>query len=123
MTEKVKIDIELSDEFLQDVMVQVIETSAITYWAEMFEVAEPTYSTVTIRDMIEQDDGTHVELRFTKEAIARGITRVLDPSFRVRESIRAAIYKGAVDSDGGEIDIEAADVIVQAAMFGEIIYG
>lgn len=55
--------------------------------------------------------------------IARGIAAVKKPDFSVNRDILAAILIGDRCNDGGEIDSDAADVIVQAALFGEIVYG
>ena len=51
--------------------------------------------------------------------IKKGFERVLDPEFEVNPRIREDIESGKAS----RIDAFAADVIVQAAVFGKIVYG
>lgn len=114
MSQKVMLEIELSDEFLDDV-IQAALAGGIQYWASIMGRSGKVYA---IRD----DDDEGKRMLLTHEAVARGITKALSKDFRLNDSIRTAIYRGASQSDAGDIDAEAADVIVQAAMFGEIVY-
>lgn len=56
--------------------------------------------------------------------IKLGIERVLEPSFNVADRIRSAVASDLAFGElTGELDDECLDVIVQAGLFGEIIYG
>lgn len=113
MSQKVMLEIELSDEFLDDV-IEAALAGGIQYWASIMGRSGKVYA---IRD---DDEGKRMLL--THEAVARGITKALSKDFCLNDTIRATIYRGASQSDAGDIDAEAADVIVQAAMFGGIVY-
>lgn len=67
--------------------------------------------------------------------IAEGIRRVLlnemykdgaritESHALVGEHSRTAIFRAVIEQDAGEIDRDYADIIIQAATFGHIIYG
>jgi hypothetical protein len=57
------------------------------------------------------------------DTIAKGLSTITAPGFAVGRHTLAAILLGDRTNDAGEIDSDAADVIVQAALFGEIVYG
>ena len=100
-------------EFLTDI-VDTAFGGGINYWAEI--------SAGKIREY--DEDGPVGEwIDVTPALIEKGIAVVKDPSFQVRDDILTAILLGDRNSDAGEIDIEAADVIIQAAVFSEIRYG
>ena len=100
-------------EFLKDIRITAFG-GGINYWAY-------------IRDnkIMEYDDEGPIGdwIKITRDMIEKGIALVKEPSFKVRDDILAAILLGDRDSDASYIDIECADVIVQAAVFGEIAYG
>lgn len=56
-------------------------------------------------------------------AIRRGLQRVIAGEVKVRRDLVAACQASVTGGDGGDIDADAADVIVQAAMFGELVFG
>lgn len=58
-----------------------------------------------------------------RDLVAKGISKVLDADFKVRKDIRANIYLGNLENDCCDIDAECADVIVQAALFDQIVFG
>lgn len=64
------------------------------------------------------------------DTIAKGLGFVKDlpsiqPGMRagIGSELRRTILDASRENDAGEIDSNAADVIVQAALFGEIVYG
>ena len=103
-------------EFLTDI-VDTALAYGINYWAEI----SAEIGSTKIREY--DEDGPVGEwIEVTPALIEKGITRVKEPSFQVRDDILTAILLGDRNNDAGEIDIEAADVIVQAAVFSEIRY-
>lgn len=100
-------------EFLNDIRITAF-SDGIDYWA-----------TIAGHKIMEYDDegpiGEWIEI--TPALIEEGIALVKEPSFKVRNDILTAILLGDRNNDAGEIDIECADVIIQAAVFGEIVYG
>jgi hypothetical protein len=58
------------------------------------------------------------------ETVATGLNRILvEPTCRLRADLRRTISEASRENDGGLIDAEGADVIVQAGLFGQVIYG
>lgn len=55
--------------------------------------------------------------------IRKGLQRILSGEVKVRRDLVQATQSGVVEEDGGHIDADAADVIVQAGMFGELVFG
>jgi hypothetical protein len=99
-------------EFITDIISTAFE-GGINYWADI--------SKGKIREY--DDDGPVGEwIAITPTLVEKGIECVKGPSFQVRDDILAAILLGNRNNDAGEIDIEAADVIIQASVFGEIVY-
>ena len=104
-------------EFLVDVLITAIE-GGIGYWAGILAY-DPDKGTATIRE-----DETNKTYDLTIETIAKGIGRVKAKGFVVADSILSWIKEDDRENGGaGTIDAIAADVIVQAALFGEIVYG
>ena len=101
------------DEFLDDIRITAFG-GGINYWA-----------VISGQKIKEYDDEGPVGwwTTITPNLIEIGIALVKHPSFKVRDDILVAILLGDRNNDAGEIDSECADVIVQAAVFGEIVYG
>lgn len=120
-------------EFLSDVLITATE-GGINYWAHPRSrtwdgiPAEPgstLMSAVLVdREELEGDQPTNKRHVIDHDAVERGIALILSTTekFSVREDIYRMILLGHYKNDAGEIDAEAADVIVQAALFGEILY-
>jgi hypothetical protein len=125
---------QLSPQFLSDILVTAVE-GGINYWAR---VAEPVFAphpdnrhnrllvAVKVTDVDGGRDFQRLDL--TLKEIHQGIASLFDvnsdTAYAARpdivESVRLAVETG---QDAGEIDAEGADVIVQVALFGEVVYG
>jgi hypothetical protein len=111
------------EEFLSDIITTAIE-GGTGYWAQVsgyhWSDDEPATTRATLHDM---EDGATFAL--TIEDIARGLAIVVDErgEFRLNDELRASIVLADNENDGGYIDADCADVIVQAALFGEVRYG
>ncbi|WJN63481.1 hypothetical protein [Streptomyces phage phiScoe56] len=122
----------VTDENVQD----IIDTAAyggITYWAgeptrEDFD-ALPEGKEYTIRE--EGDDPDDAVVHYlSKDQVRRAYAKLLDPGQEyVNRTIHGYIldsWRNRTDEDGidcGDIDADAADVIVQVALFDEVRYG
>lgn len=71
----------------------------------------------------DESDYSKDALVITTEVIAAGISKILKGETNVADRIVNYIKAGEVENDAGEIDGEAADVIVQAGLFKEVVYG
>lgn len=108
------------EQFLADVLITAVE-GGVNYWAHTSEyrwLGGPKRTRVVLCDM----EGDEKEHFVTIETIAEGLATIRKGS-GLNKSIMAAILLGDTNNDGGEIDSDAADCIVQAGIFGEVIYG
>lgn len=68
-------------------------------------------------------DGKPVLHKLDIDTIAKGIGEILKPEFSIHGYLRTQVQVGSHESDGGHIDADGADAIVQAALFGKLVYG
>jgi len=113
--------VELSRQERLDILTDAIETNAIQYWACEYgpiNIWRATDLTITRAEFYaDNEKGEKTFYRVNHAVIQTGVNRILNPSFQVRDDIRDARLL-ADDNDS-----ESCDVIIQAALFGEIVYG
>jgi hypothetical protein len=74
-------------------------------------------------DRKEHDEGTRLgKATLDFAAVQLALTRLCTYK-ALDDSIRGRIMLGLMDNDCGHIDSEAADVLAQLAIFGEVVYG
>lgn len=123
----------LSDQLLRDVLCTALE-GGIGYWAEASDIETvevevngspmQEYVGCTLTDCEGTDDeGNDWTHKVTLDTVAEGIRRIMAREARARRDIEDAIRAAVADADAGTIDADAADVIMQVALFGEIVYG
>ena len=112
-------------DFLASCMVTAIE-GGINYWADIedWEWKEDdqhnfTQASARIRDIDQNGQWINVGL----DDIARGIGKLLDKDFKINDEIQSWVRDGSATNDASNIDSWTADAIVQAAIFGEVVYG
>lgn len=104
-------------EFLDDVI--EIAKYGCSYWASGEIVNGVQY--IWESEYAYPEDKNPVKL--DRALIEKGIQKVInDDEFVVNSQIRQWIYIANFENDACTIDSDCADVIVQAAIFGEIIY-
>lgn len=134
---KVNMTMEVDEQLLLDVLTNAVESGghALWYWEGFYMVN------------VDRDGDLNVDqITFNVEHIAPGATAIDHQTAQYTinmEDVRVAIEtilsdqrncnidprivgyirSGVVGNDGGDIDAEAADVIVQVAAFGEVIFG
>lgn len=108
--------------FLQDVLITAVE-GGTGYWAAcsgyFWDDDSPEDARVTLHPEDVQDENHLV----TVETIAKGIALIRTNTVLLNSTLRKWIVEADRENDAGMIDADGADVIVQAALFGEIIYG
>ncbi len=113
----IQIELILSQEFLSDIKIVALE-GGINYWAKILSYNKDTKEHL-IQD-IESTDRWYIN----NEVIFKGLLRILtNPEFQIASRIKQYIVNGVIEKDCGHIDAEAADCIVQAGLFNEIIFG
>jgi hypothetical protein len=48
---------------------------------------------------------------------------VLEPNFQINSDVRAAVLSALIHNDACYLDADSSDAIVQAAIFGNLVYG
>ena len=70
-----------------------------------------------------QEEGKSEWLKVDLDVVERGIEKLLEKGFAVNSSIRGDVALASIEDDGGYLDVLCADCIIQAGLFGEVIYG
>lgn len=134
ITLKVNIEVSLSEEFLSDILIIAFDGQygGCWYWAQAAYPAEGERKWLVTNgetDIMKQRWLSARIEDFGKQwvvdhkVLADGIRRLLDGTVKVNDEIVGAVMRAVREGDAGEIDSEAADCIVQAGVFDELIYG
>jgi len=113
------------EEFLDDVIVTAIE-GGIGYWSvcHSYKWQDQPEVTAVIQEWDEwEDKAIGDKITVDRALIRKGIKQVLSGEADVAASMVKLIAGADKTNDGGDIDADAADVIVQAAVFGTLTYG
>ena len=123
---KVKITVDLDDQFLGDVMTTALE-GGVNYWSACSEVErleDLTIVSCLIHQLNDDEDGYEEEgLYLTLKEIGLGIQRLMSGDVGVNSTLLGYISQAVAEKYAGHIDSDAADVIVQAGLLNEIRYG
>lgn len=119
-------------QFLFDIFVTALEGS-IGYWAESLNYhwrkddgsddLEGFYSDVIDAEEGESEDACFQKSRIDISVIRKGLTNIGKEDFKINSELKRTILHASIDNDGGQIDAEGADCIVQAGLFGELVFG
>lgn len=114
------------NEFLTDILCCAVE-GGTGYWAAASNYrwdCPPDQAGVTLHELNDDEtafDGT--EHKVTLDTIETGIQRVIDGHVRLSPTMLGWIVDGNNENYAGMIDSDCADCIVQAALFGKLVYG
>lgn len=128
------IALSVSAQFLRDVLCTAVEGGS-NYWAT-FQTLEtfagkhcPEYQKVRIHET-EDVDGEATPITVDLAFLAEGVRRMVARDFTSDKSHAMPYSKSAgevliavVNDDAGNVDADLADLILQCACFGHIIYG
>ncbi len=112
-------------DFLASCMVAAME-GGINYWADIADWEwkdDDHHNMIQASARIRDVDQGGSWIAFGLDDIARGIGKLLDKDFQISDQIRSWVRDGSATNDASNIDSWAADAIVQAAIFGEVVYG
>ena len=111
--------------FLADVLVTAVE-GGISYWCDHqnYSWAQDEETDYMTDAFVEVDAGDGKGwMAVTLDTIEAGIAKVKESGFLINSGVLSDILIGDNNDDGGDVDSIAADCIVQAGLFGEVIYG
>ena len=129
MTERVVMTLDVSEDFLSNVLITAFDANygGCWYWARPSEVAgdpwqinEGVWWCVYIEDREDDWEGTYL---VNHPVIVTGIQNILDGRVQINDGLFRALLTGLREDDAGVVDADVADCIVQAGVFGEIVYG
>lgn len=121
---QINITIEIDENTKVDLVNQAAETEAIAYWCDSFagfhrkemEIDGFTHNYCYSFEVFA--DGWHT---IDTNTIGNGIERILNGEVKINDRLYSYIRESAID--GNEFDSDALDCIIQAGLFGDIIYG
>lgn len=104
---------------------QAYETPAIAYWVDetidKSRAPKGTYEFEYVyKFTIKTDDDTY---EINVNTIRDGINAIVKGNVKVADYIKDYILRYLTDGDLGHIDSDALDVIVQAGLFKDVIFG
>lgn len=117
------------EQFLSDVIVTAVE-GGIGYWSTCLQYQWE--SNVVVTDFQQHGGGTRATISpedtdaihtITPDTIEKGIVRIISGEAALNERTRRIIAVANRDNDASYIDSDAADAIVQAGLFGKLVYG
>lgn len=112
--------VELTDQECKDILTTAIESAAIQYWAcddgPISIWRDKDDNVYKARFTAENGAGERKKFMVTLAKIRKGVKKILCGSVDIGDDIVASI----LDDD---VDQEAADCIIQAAIFGSLVYG
>lgn len=116
MNDRIKIiNIEVSDQYCKDILVTCVEGGS-NYWANFRNVKRDVELDILECEVRDKEGDSLEWKKITIEDIRKAVAVVMKPEFNLHDS-----YKAMVANDDN--DATSSDAILQAAMFGEVIYG
>lgn len=120
MSNKITVQIEITDQEIDDVLVTALE-GGINYWADSADVKDDDYkggewaSEVVSRGgtLIIQEVDEEETVELTKDKMLAGIALFIEEFPEMYGSVEELGY----------LDASGADIIVQLALFGDVVYG
>lgn len=105
-------------EFLKDVIVTAVESGATKHWASPRDY---DYRKGYVE--LKKNDSTHDRWHVVNiEIIDQGLTRIRAPGFNIFAEYRSNILWASVVNDTSHLEGITADIIIQAGLFGAIMY-
>lgn len=108
----------IDDELLNSIIITAIE-GGINYWANITDTGD------SFNWQIEGTEETKDDfwpLILNPQGVLRGLEKLCKEQY-CNQRIYDYIMHAIADNDGSHIDADAADVIVQVALFNKLVYG
>lgn len=126
----IKHEIKLSEEFIGDVMVTMVESGydSLFYWGTPTHIERDDTGIPHIIALFEDEQGEDVPphqwtvYTVTSDMIAPAIEKIINERL-VGSGYMHYLMRAVMDCDAGDIDATLADCILQVAALGEVRYG
>lgn len=124
MQVQVHMHIPVTEQLLADIISTAVE-GGINYWADVLSY-NPSKAVARIKPEVapaDEDEDKVYDLNY--RVISHGLHLILTNSADVGFDLRKGVLHEVLNPDesGVFIDAEVADLIVQLALFGEVVYG
>jgi hypothetical protein len=119
------ITVYVSDQLASDIMTTAAEGGS-NYWAHFEAIANregdygAEWAAVIVTDTEDHDE---TEYRADLNTIRAGLRRIMTEGELCGQHICDAVAAAVTSNDAGNLDADAADVVLQIGLFGRIIYG
>jgi hypothetical protein len=127
---KVKLERELTDEFLGDILVTVFDGNygGCWYWADWTQDTGQRIQSIGTRwlgvEIVVKDDTSPRTIYMVDyNMLTKGIQALLNRDAFADSTFPDHLVSAILEMDSGEIDGDLADVIVQMGLFEEVRYG
>lgn len=126
----VSFDIDIYEDFVSDIIIGALDNpyGGSRYWVDNVKVKsngakdilDEVFFSATFDDSY-ADHPTHYFVDADK--IVKAIQTILSNTLTISSSIYDMLAKAVRENDAGYIDADVADVVLQVAVLGEIVYG
>lgn len=119
----ITINIEISDDTCADIMCTALE-GGIGYWCVADDIRYVGGDSEYLSFVALDDNDADAEPfgKVTYDTIRIGIERILLDRVKIRRDLRNQVLS-VTNPDRTDIDADAADCIVQAGLFNDVVYG
>lgn len=114
------------EECLSDILITAVEDGCLNGWRQVsgyrWSDERPAEARVTVHELGDGDE-TLQKLAVNIETIARGLRAIDSGEVGVCSEIREAVRMAQRDNDPCGFDAYSADAVLQAGLFGNLVYG
>ncbi len=131
MIVKININVEIKDEDIDEIVCTALEVG-INYWCNSAQIGEKTYYGKYASDQISRGGTLIISVdepfeeqetyTLTKAKLINGITQYIKDPDMIYNILTRGKEKGIYEIDCCQIDATIADIIVQNALFGDLIF-
>jgi hypothetical protein len=112
----------MRESFIRDIIITAVE-GGIGYWALVHDY-DPKKGYAVLQEFNETTrEGVGNRLRFDHDAVEEGIWRITHGKSSLNDRLVALVAGWSATNDALDIDVDAADLIAQVAVLGDVIYG
>jgi hypothetical protein len=116
----VNMNVELDDQFLVDVLTIAAEGGYMA-GVDRYSTKRNEEGYVIQMRVHFEDEG--VTRQVSRSTVVTGLNRILAPDFEIRSDLRSDILRDVLDREVTQIDADSSFCIIQAGLFGELVYG
>jgi hypothetical protein len=118
--------VKLDSEFVGEVFITALE-GGVQCWAQVDRYSWREGNAVLV---VSDEEILSLEVKegeknypVSHETVRKGLERIAEGEVKGMRAARPLILKALVEGDAGQVDAGLADCVVQAGIFGEVVYG